>query len=80
MTLRGVSAGRIGDKEGYRSAARFLETQASLERSVLGFDASRECSVVVCFYHHVNWWIEKFIQSSTPVSRIPEVEDNNFFL
>lgn len=78
--LRGVSAGRIGDKEGYRGAERFLETRASLERSVLGFDASRECSVVVCFYHHVNWWIEKFIQSSTPVSQIPEVEDNNFFL
>jgi pyruvate-formate lyase-activating enzyme len=78
--LRGVSTGRIGDKEGYRSEEHFLETQASLERSVREFDAAQECNVVVCFYHHVNWWIEKFIQSSAPVSEIVEVEDNNFFL
>ncbi|MCK7510018.1 MAG: hypothetical protein MZV70_42270 [Desulfobacterales bacterium] len=34
----------------------------------------------VCFYHHVNWWIENFIASGKDVSEIPEVEDNNFFL
>jgi MoaA/NifB/PqqE/SkfB family radical SAM enzyme len=78
--LRGVSTGRIGGSEGYRDEARFLDTHATLERSVKDFDAARECSVVVCFYHHVNWWIEKFIQSDTPVSEIDEVEDNNFFL
>jgi hypothetical protein len=78
--LRGVSSGRISDKEGYRNDGRFLETHASLERSVKDFNAEQECNVVVCFYHHVNWWIEKFIQSSTPVSGIMEMEDNNFFL
>jgi hypothetical protein len=36
--------------------------------------------VVACFYHHVNWWIERFIESGQDVSSIPEVEDNNFFL
>ncbi|HNY65679.1 MAG TPA: radical SAM protein [Deltaproteobacteria bacterium] len=78
--LRGVSTGIIGDREGYRGIENFRKTQETLERSIKGFDAHAECSVVVCFYHHVNWWIEKFIQSDTPVSEIREVEDNNFFL
>ena len=78
--LRGVSNGRIAGNEGYRGQQRFLQTQQSLEKSIKEFDAAHECSVVVCFYHHVNWWIERFIESSRDVSEIVMVEDNNFFL
>jgi len=35
---------------------------------------------VACFYHHMNWWIENFIQSDKDVGEIGRVEDNNFFL
>lgn len=78
--LRGVPQGRLADKEGYRGEDRFLETHARLSDSIGSFNADQECSVVACFYHHVNWWIEKFIESGKDVSEIPEVEDNNFFL
>lgn len=78
--LRGVDNGRIADSEGYRGRQHFLQTHDSLEKSIKGFDAALECSVVACFYHHVNWWIERFIESSKDVSEIIMVEDNNFFL
>lgn len=78
--LRGVALGRISGNDGYRDAESFLETHRSLDRSIKTFNAAQECSVVVCFYHHVNWWIERFIESSRDVSEIKEVVDNNFFL
>jgi wyosine [tRNA(Phe)-imidazoG37] synthetase (radical SAM superfamily) len=78
--LRGVEKGRIAGPDGYRSAAAFQNTMANLERSIKTFDAERECSVVACFYNHVNWWIEHTIASDTDVSAIEPVVDNNFFL
>ncbi len=78
--LRGVPLGRISENDGYTDAERFSETHMNLDRSIKAFNAAHECSVVVCFYHHVNWWIERFIESSRDVSEIMEVEDNNFFL
>jgi MoaA/NifB/PqqE/SkfB family radical SAM enzyme len=79
-SLRGVEQGKIGDSAGYRGKANFDFTQARLEHSIRAFNARAECNVVVCFYHHVNWWIENFISSGRDVSEIREVEDNNFFL
>jgi wyosine [tRNA(Phe)-imidazoG37] synthetase (radical SAM superfamily) len=78
--LRGVEQGKIGDAVGYRGKANFDFTQARLEHSIRAFNARLECNVVVCFYHHVNWWIENYISSGKEVSEIREVEDNNFFL
>ncbi len=78
--LRGVEAGRITGDDGYRGEGRFTETHSHLEESIRGFNAADQCSVVVCFYHHVNWWIERFIESGADVSQIAMVEDNNFFL
>lgn len=78
--LRGVPLGRIAGSDGYKDRECFSLTHENLDRSIETFDAGRECSVVVCFYHHVNWWIEQFIESSEDVSGIMEVEDNNFFL
>jgi sulfatase maturation enzyme AslB (radical SAM superfamily) len=78
--LRGVEQGKIGDAVGYRGKANFDFTQARLEHSIRTFNARLECNVVVCFYHHVNWWIENFISSGEDGSGIREVEDNNFFL
>lgn len=77
--LRGVEKGRIASSEGY-AAVQFGRTHDRLKRSIQSFDAAQECSVVACFYHHVNWWIERFIQSATPVDQIEAVVDNNFFL
>jgi len=78
--FRGVEQGRIGDIVGYKSKANFDFTQAKLEHSIRTFNAREECKVVVCFYHHVNWWIENFITSGKDVSEIVEVKDDNFFL
>ncbi|HON38510.1 MAG TPA: radical SAM protein [Deltaproteobacteria bacterium] len=78
--FRGVPQGRIADHEGYLDADRFARTQARLDASIREFDACRECNVIVCFYHHVNWWIERFIESPKDVSEIEVVQDNNFFL
>lgn len=78
--LRGVEKGRIAAADGYAGAQPFARTQARLERSIRTFDAARECSDVACFYHHMNWWIERFIQSDEPEDRIEQVVDNNFFL
>ncbi|HQG31578.1 MAG TPA: radical SAM protein, partial [Deltaproteobacteria bacterium] len=78
--LRGVPLGRISGNDGYKDAESFSETHRTLDRSIQTFNAAQECRVVVCFYHHVNWWIERFIESSRDVSEIAEVEDNNFFL
>lgn len=77
--LRGVPLGRIAGPDGYVDRKRFAGTHAELEASIRRFNACRECSVVVCFYHHVNWWIERFIESGRDVSEIEAVEDNNFF-
>ena len=78
--FRGVPQGRIASDDGYLDEEMFGRTQASLDASIRSFDARRECSVVVCFYHHVNWWIERFIESPRDVSEIEVVQDNNFFL
>ena len=72
--------GRIAGDDGYLDDERFAGTQAGLDASIRGFNARRECNVVVCFYHHVNWWIERFIESGRDVSEIEVVQDNNFFL
>ncbi|HPI92904.1 MAG TPA: radical SAM protein [Deltaproteobacteria bacterium] len=78
--LRGVEHAKIGDAAGYKGKANLDFTQARLEHSIRSFNARLECSMVVCFYHHVNWWIENYIQSGKDVQDIPMVSDNNFFL
>lgn len=78
--LRGVEHARIGEDTGYRGKANFSFTQARLEHSIRSYNAQAGCNTVVCFYHHVNWWIERFIESPAPLDAIPVVADNNFFL
>ncbi len=78
--FRGVEQAKIGDASGYRGKANLDFTQKRLEHSIRSFNARLECSQVVCFYHHVNWWIEHFIGSDDDVAGISEVADNNFFL
>lgn len=78
--LRGVEQAKIGDSAGYKGKANLDFTHARLEHSIRSFNARLECSMVACFYHHVNWWIEQFIQSGRQVDEIQTVSDNNFFL
>ena len=77
---RGVPKGRIADHDGYMDPERFEDTHATLARSIQEFDAEKECNVIVCFYHHVNWWMERFIASDASVDELEMVQDNNFFL
>lgn len=78
--FRGVKKAQISGPDGYRSEGDFTKTQVNLAQSVEHFNATDECSVVACFYHHVNWWIENFIQSNRPVEELESITDDNFFL
>ena len=78
--FRGVEKAKIAESNGYVGKERFEETLQNLSHSITAFNAEKECNVVGCFYHHVNWWVEKFIHSNKSVDEIEEVEDDNFFL
>ncbi len=78
--FRGVEKAKIAESNGYVEKERFDETLQNLTHSITAFNAEKECNVVGCFYHHVNWWVEKFIHSDKRVDEIEEIEDNNFFL
>lgn len=78
--FRGVGKARIADPDGYAGRTNFDLTVKNLTHSLNTFDAAEECKVVACFYHHVNWWIDNFIHSSTSIEAIPQAEDDNFFL
>lgn len=78
--FRGVEKAKIAGPNGYAKKSRFDRTQQTLAHSIATFDAKKECSVVGCFYHYVNWWVENFIHSNQSVDEIEEVEDDNFFL
>jgi hypothetical protein len=78
--FRGVEKQRIAAPEGYLNSYQFKNTAKTLSKSLRSFNAEKECSVVACFYHHVNWWIENFIESGLPVEAISYTEDDNFFL
>lgn len=78
--FRGVDKAKIAEFNGYTEKNKFDETLQTLAHSISTFDAEKECNVVACFYHHVNWWLEKFIHSDKNVNGIEKVEDDNFFL
>jgi MoaA/NifB/PqqE/SkfB family radical SAM enzyme len=78
--FRGVEKAKIADSNGYAGSRNFEESQKNLTRSLNTFDASEECKVVACFYHHVNWWAENFMTSNNSIDDIAETEDDNFFL
>jgi len=78
--FRGVSKARIAGPAGYAGKAAFDETQRTLSQSITRFHADKECSVIACFYHHTNWWMENFIQSERRPEDLQPAEDDNFFL
>ena len=78
--FRGVDKAKIAECKGYTEKNKFDETLQILTDSISTFDAEKECNVVACFYHHVNWWLENFIHSDKNVNEIEKVEDDNFFL
>lgn len=78
--FRGVEAARIGEAGGYQSEARFEESLLGTARSILTFDAEKECKDVGCFYNQSNWWLEKFIRSRRDVHELERIENDNFFL
>jgi len=77
--FRGVARARIADSGGYADQARFSRTMQSLAASLASFDAAQECSVVGCFYHHVNWWLDDLIRSGESIESMEAITDDNFF-
>ena len=78
--FRGVEKAKIADCNGYAGTSNFDESKKQLTRSLKTFDATEECKVVACFYHHVNWWVEHFQASDKSIDAIAQAEDDNFFL
>lgn len=78
--FRGADKAKIGNYNGYDGENKFNDTQQDLAHSIANFNAEQECSVVACFYHHLNWWIENFIHSNKDVDEIEKVKDGDFFL
>jgi len=78
--FRGVEVARIGDPDGYLSEKKLQESLKKTAQSILTYDAEEECKEVGCFYHHTNWWLEKFIQSKEDIHDIEKIENDNFFL
>jgi len=77
--FRGVENAKIAGPDGYAGEERFNETLQRLTDSITSFNATRECNRIACFYNHVNWWIENFIESEKSVDELEEAEDDNFF-
>ena len=78
--FRGVEKAKIAGCNGYADENNFDETLQTVAHSIATFDAEKECNVVACFYHHVNWWVERFIHSNKSVDKIEKAGDDNFFL
>ena len=78
--FRGVEEARIGEAAGYLSEAGFKESLLRTAKSILTFDAEKECKDVGCFYNRSNWWLEKFIRSTEDVHELERIENDNFFL
>jgi MoaA/NifB/PqqE/SkfB family radical SAM enzyme len=77
--FRGVEEARIGEPEGYLSEARFKESLERTAKSILTFDAEKECRDVGCFYNRPNWGLEELIRSKEDLRELEKIEDDNFF-
>ena len=77
--FRGSDKAKIAEHEGYYYK-NFNTTQIELEHSIANFDAEQECSVIACFYHYLNWWIDNFIHSNRNLDELEKISDDNFFL
>jgi hypothetical protein len=78
--FRGNETAKIAAQRGYLEGEPLQDTFQNLTRSIEHFDAEKECAVIACFYHHVNWWLEDFINSEKGVEELEEIADNDFFL
>ena len=78
--FRGVEEARIGEPDGYLSETKFKKSLKRTAKSIMTFDAEKECEDVGCFYNRTNWWLEEFIHSKEEIHELEKVEDDNFFL
>ncbi len=78
--FRGVEEAKVAEKDGYLSEIKLQDSLKRTARSILTFDAERECKDVGCFYNRTNWWLEEFIHSPKKIEQMEGVEDDNFFL
>ena len=78
--FRGVEKAKLAEFNGYAGKENFDHTLQNLTHSIARFNAEKECNVVGCFYHHVNWWIDHFIHCDKSVDELEEIQDGDFFL
>ncbi len=78
--FRGVEEARIGEPDGYLSETKFKESLKRTAKSIMTFDAEKECEEVGCFYNRTNWWLEEFIHSKEEIHELEKIENDNFFL
>ncbi len=77
--FRGIDKARVAGPLGYVDAEQFAATSQRVEQSIGSFNAAAECHEVACFYHHVNWWVDKTIEKEGAQPDIEPLEDDNFF-
>jgi MoaA/NifB/PqqE/SkfB family radical SAM enzyme len=78
--FRGADKANISEYNGYNGENKFSDTQQNLAHSIVNFNAEKECSVIACFYHYLNWWIDNFIHSNKNLDELEKINDDNFFL
>jgi organic radical activating enzyme len=77
--FRGIETACVAGPLGYVDPEQFAATSKRLEQSIGSFNATEECHEVACFYHHVNWWVDKTIEKTGEAPVIDPIEDDNFF-
>ena len=77
--FRGIDKARVAGPLGYAGRDRFVETVDRVEQSIGSFDAARECHEVACFYHHVNWWVDRLVTAQGETPDLAPLADDNFF-
>ncbi len=68
---RGCQRQRLPDPPATQVKQPLMKPSARCHVQSTRFHADKECSVIACFYHHTNWWMENFIQSEQKTPRSP---------
>lgn len=77
--FRGDNVAQVGAPNGYTNDEKFETSLATTARSIMGFDAEKQCNEIACFYNSANWWLDDLIKSGVDVNSIGSIEDDNFF-
>lgn len=77
---RGDVRAQVGTKLGYADPEAAAGTAAATVRNLLGFNATRTCADIACFYNSMNRYIEHVIESDVPVEELEPSAARDTFL